>query len=75
MNAYPPQTTGIRGKCNDCCPEGHVCCLRADMPHTLHICSNPQCACHGAARYQPNAVAEPKAKHTQTHRPIMARAR
>jgi hypothetical protein len=75
MNAYPPQTTGIRGKCNDCCPEGHGCALRADMPHVLHICSNPQCKCHSKARYQPGATPEPEVKHTQTHRPVMAKAR
>lgn len=34
-------------------PCGGVCCLSADVPHTLHICHNKQCEkCHGAKRYQ-----------------------
>lgn len=72
---YPPPRTGINGTCNDVCPEGHGCTLRADMPHKLHICSNPHCACHSADRYQPHVVAAPEVKHTQTHRPVLAKAR
>ena len=62
------------GRCNDHCPEGHDCALRADMPHTLHICHSPSCACHSRSRYQPGAVEEPAVKFSQSHRPVMARA-
>ncbi len=71
----PPQRTGQYGTCNDHCPEGHACNLRADVPHQLHICGNPHCECHSAARYQPNAVMEPISKPTKTHPPVMAKAR
>lgn len=71
----PPQRTREAGRCNDHCPEGHACTLRADVPHNLHICSNPACACHSAARYQPNAVVEPDAKLSQHHRPVLAQTR
>ena len=64
-----------QARCNAHCPEGHACTLRADVPHKMHICSNPACACHSAARYQPNAVMEPVGRPTQTHPPVMAKAR
>ena len=62
-------------RCNDHCPEGRGCCLREDVQHTLHICHKAGCACHSAERYQPNAVMEPVGKPTQTHPPVMAKAR
>jgi hypothetical protein len=71
----PPQRNREAGRCNDHCPEGHACTLRADVPHKMHICSNPACACHSAARYQPNADNTPDDRPKQNHPPVMAKAR
>lgn len=70
MNYAPVNTPRRReqGRCDDHCPEGHACTLRADLPHHLHICSNPKCSCHSAERYQPNAVEEPEPKWSQSQR-------
>lgn len=39
-------------RCREECPGGGACCLRADVAHTLHICSDRLCECHGRARYE-----------------------
>lgn len=41
-------------RCKHQCPEGQPCCLRGNVPHTLHVCSNPLCPCHQRDRYEPN---------------------
>lgn len=50
-------------RCTDCCPEGNPCTLNADVPHTLHVCHNPGCACHSRRRCEATA-AQRKARRT-----------
>lgn len=56
---YEPVPAGMNGRCAEHCTDGHACGLRADVPHTLHICTNPRCPCHSRSRYQPG-WAEPE---------------
>ncbi len=42
-----------RVQCREKCRGGQPCrCMRLyGTPHTQHICTNPQCACHTPAAY------------------------
>ena len=40
-----------RGECRAKCPQGNRCTC-SDKAHTLHVCGDETCACHGQERYQ-----------------------
>lgn len=40
------------GGCKGVCPQGSACCLRGDVPHSLHVCRNQRCHCHSVERYE-----------------------
>lgn len=39
-------------RCLTLCPGGQRCTLTTIHPHTLHICGEPGCVCHGLSRYE-----------------------
>lgn len=39
-----------RTTCGAMCIGGRACCLNGRIPHTMHICNNPSCACHASQR-------------------------
>lgn len=39
------------GRCTHDCPGGNRCCLRNDVGHQLHRCSEPACLCGTEQRY------------------------
>jgi hypothetical protein len=43
---------GTPGQCRRKCPQGCRCCLENGAAHTLCICKEESCACHGRARYE-----------------------
>jgi hypothetical protein len=48
----PAPTTRESERCQTRCPRQNLCVCRADVRHTLHICSSPDCACHSRERYE-----------------------
>ena len=59
--------------CHEPCPGGQSCCLRVDIPHTLHMCNDKDCFCHEAARYSGNGHAKPAAPKPLYHFTTFAR--
>lgn len=45
-------TIASKGKCKGHCPVGFPCCCDGEVPHELHICSEADCKCHSAERYE-----------------------
>lgn len=49
LNAYRPHRASSP-TCNLPCVGGRACCLNSRIPHQLHKCANPDCACHQTYR-------------------------
>lgn len=39
-------------QCARKCPGKRPCCLSPGVYHLLHVCSEPECECHGRERYE-----------------------
>lgn len=51
VTVYPIGQGSTYKPCKEFCPDGHKCVLRSNVPHTMHLCSNPNCYCHTQRRY------------------------